>query len=142
MNMKPLFLGVILAASYAHAASTEVSAKPVTGTATSAEVKTTAAADATASQEANGKTLTAVQPTATGTDAQVKTHEQPAVKAHSDKKVTHKKAATAEKENSATEKAGKGKVAEHKITAEKKKNTVDKQEEQKATAPTTATKTE
>ncbi|WP_038910828.1 hypothetical protein [Dickeya dadantii] len=142
MNMKPLFLGVILAASYAHAASTEVSAKPVTGTATSAEVKTTAVADVTASQEASGKTLTAAQPTATGTDSPVKTHEQPAVKAHSDKKITHKKAVVEGKENAVTEKTGKEKTAEHKITTEKKKNTVDKQEEQKATAPTTATKTE
>ncbi|WP_448623173.1 hypothetical protein [Dickeya fangzhongdai] len=83
MNMKPLFLGVILAASYAHAASTEVSAKPVTGTAASAEVKTTAATDATASQEASGKTLTAAQQTAASTDAQVKTHNE--------KKVVHKK---------------------------------------------------
>ncbi|OOC13006.1 hypothetical protein BM451_13285 [Dickeya dadantii] len=134
MNMKPLFLGVILAASYAHAASTEVSAKPVTGTAASAEVKTTAVADVTASQEASGKTLTAAQPTATGTDSPVKTH--------SEKKVMHKKAVAEGKENAATEKTGKEKTAEHKITAEKKKNTVDKQEEQKATAPTTATKTE
>ncbi|NAT78393.1 hypothetical protein HKX68_20945 [Dickeya dadantii] len=128
MNMKPLFLGVILAASCAHAASTEVSAKPVTGTAASAEVKT---ADVAASQEANNKTLTAQQ---TATDK--------SLNKHSDKKVTHKKVTTEEKENTAAEKAGKEKTAEHKITAEKKKNTVDKQEEQKATAPTTATKTE
>ncbi|GAB7197241.1 hypothetical protein [Dickeya oryzae] len=71
MNMKPLFLGVILAASYAHAASTEVSVKPVTGTATSAEVKTTSVADATASQAANNKTLTAQQ---TATDKSLNKH--------------------------------------------------------------------
>ncbi|ACT07461.1 hypothetical protein Dd1591_2628 [Dickeya chrysanthemi Ech1591] len=138
MNMKPLFLGVILAASYAHAASTEVSGKP-TGTATSAEVKATPVADATASQEASNKTLTAQQ---TATDTPVKTHEQSAVKAHSEKKVVHKKAVAEGKEHAVTEKTGKEKTAEHKKTTEKKKNTVDKQEEQKTTAPATATKTE
>ncbi|UPT56487.1 hypothetical protein [Dickeya zeae] len=122
MNMKPLFLGVILAASYAHAASTEVSAKPVTGTATSAEVKNTPVADATASQEANNKTLTAQQ---TATDK--------SLNKHSDKKVMHKKVTTEEKEKTAAEKAGKEKTAEHKITAEKKKNTTD---EKKETTPT------
>ncbi|QOL14121.1 hypothetical protein [Dickeya dianthicola] len=129
MNMKPLFLGVILAASYAHAASTEVSAKPVTGTAASAEVKTTAV---TASQEASGKTLAAAQQTATDTP----------LKTHSDKTVTHKKAGTVEKEKPTLEKTGKEKLTEHKITAEKKKNSVDKQDEQKTTAPVTTTKTE
>ncbi|QDX30444.1 hypothetical protein [Dickeya poaceiphila] len=132
MNMKPLLLGVILAASYAHAASTEVSAKPVTGTAASAEVKkTTPVADATASQEASSKTLVTPQ-TATGTP----------VKVHSDKKATHKKAATAEKEKTTLEKTEKEKTAEYETTTEKKKNTINKQEEQKTTAPVTATKTE
>ncbi|MCI4070381.1 hypothetical protein [Dickeya dianthicola] len=135
--MKPLFLGVILAASYAHAASTDVSAKPVTGTAASAEVKTAAV---TASQEASGKTLAAAQQKAT--DTRVKAHQQQVVKVNSDKTVTHKKAATVEKEKTTLEKTGKEKLTEHKITAEKKKNNVDKQDKQKTTAPVTATKTE
>lgn len=53
----------------------------------------------------------------------------------------HKKGTTEEKEKTAAEKAGKEKTAEHKITAEKKKNTTD---EKKEATPTISspTKTE
>ncbi|NKI73352.1 hypothetical protein Dpoa2040_000541 [Dickeya sp. CFBP 2040] len=135
MNMKPLFLGVILAASYAHAASTEITAKPVTGAAASAEVKTTSIANTTASQGANGKALTASLPQTTAITP-AKQNDQQAVKAHQNKKVMHKKAVTAEKEPAIVDKTGKEPAAEHKITAEKKKNTID---EKKATTSITST---
>ncbi|SLM62529.1 MULTISPECIES: hypothetical protein [Dickeya] len=139
MNMKPLFLGVILATSYAHAASSEVSAKPTANTSASAVVTS----NTTTSQE--GKTQPGVPPTSTAVPVK---QNAPADK----KSEPHKKAATSEKNKDAlnvapTEKAGATEKAVTKEKAnkqgtpavvEKEKGHAEKKADQKSVVPPTA----
>ncbi|MGM3175742.1 hypothetical protein [Dickeya lacustris] len=96
MNMKPLLLGVILATSYAHAASTEVNAKPAVESAASAVV--------TSKNTANEA---------------VKSQPVAPVKKEADKSAVVEKALKAEKENKAAIKALKKESPAKTVAAEK-----------------------